>query len=220
MSTDTVTEKPWISLFEGNTMASKGMDLQFIPPMVKDRVKIGKLIEEEVANEAAMWKNVVILYVIRDSPTIAGVTRFLEGQAEYTRKPKVNYHNEVYFEVKFHSESDRNMVLGSRPHMINYKLVIVKPWTTSFNFKDEVLKVIPLWVRFPNLPLNCWGPKSLSRITRVLGKHTCSDECTMKLEHISYARALVEINITGPLPEVVRVMDPKDNMFEQKFSCD
>ncbi|KAH0672709.1 hypothetical protein KY290_024938 [Solanum tuberosum] len=89
MPTDTVTEKPWISLFEGNTMASKGMDLQFIPPVVKDGVKIGKLNEEEVPKEAAMWKNVVILYVIGESLTIAVVTRFLEGQAEYTRKPKV-----------------------------------------------------------------------------------------------------------------------------------
>ncbi|KAG5605836.1 hypothetical protein H5410_027328 [Solanum commersonii] len=145
MPTDMVIEKPWISLFEGNTMASKGMDLQFIPPVVKEWVKIGKLNEEEVAKEAAMWKNVVILYVIGDSLTIAAVTRFLEGQSEYTRKPKVYYHNEDYFVVKFHSESDRNMVLGSGPHMINYKLVIVKPWTTSFNLKDEVLKAIPLW---------------------------------------------------------------------------
>ncbi|KAK6789480.1 hypothetical protein RDI58_013280 [Solanum bulbocastanum] len=167
MPTDTVTEKPWISLFEGNTMASKGMDLQFIPPVVKDGVKIGKLNEEEVAKEAAMWKNVVILYVIGDSPTIAAVTRFLEGQAEYTRKPKVYYHSEDYFVVKFHSESDRNMVLGLGQHMINYKLVIAKPWTTSFNFKDEVLKVIPL-----------------SLLGQMSGEHICneygSSRCTSK----------------------------------------
>ncbi|WMV32217.1 hypothetical protein MTR67_025602 [Solanum verrucosum] len=134
MPTDTVTEKPF-SLFEGNTMASKGMDLQFIPPMVKDGVKIGKLNEDEVAKEAAMWKNVIILYVIGNSPTIAAVTS----------------------------------------EVINYKPVIVKPWTTNFNFKDEVLKVIPLWVKFPNLPLNCWGTKSLSRITSVLGKPICAN---------------------------------------------
>ncbi|KAK6782153.1 hypothetical protein RDI58_019949 [Solanum bulbocastanum] len=88
MPTKTVTENPWISLFEGNSMASKGMELQFITPVVKDGVKIGKLNEEKVAKEAAMWKNVAILYVIGDSPTIAAVTWFLEGQVEYTQKPK------------------------------------------------------------------------------------------------------------------------------------
>ncbi|KAK4716226.1 hypothetical protein R3W88_014564 [Solanum pinnatisectum] len=104
--------------------------------------------------------------------------------------------------------------------MIDYKLVIVKPWSTSFNFRDEVLKVIPLWVRFPNLPLNYWGPKSLSRIASVLGNPICVDECTTKLEHMSCARVLVEINVIGPLPKVVRVMDPNDTMFKQKVSYD
>ncbi|KAK4729776.1 hypothetical protein R3W88_022764 [Solanum pinnatisectum] len=72
-------------------------------------------------------------------------------------------------------------------YIINYKPVILKQWTTSFNFEYEVLKVIPQWVRFPNLPLNCWGPKSLSRISTILGKPICTDECTTNLEHISYA---------------------------------
>lgn len=95
--------------------------------MLKDGVKIGKLNEDEVASEVAMWMNVVILYAIRDSPTIAAVARFLEGQGEDTRKPKVYYHNGDYLVVKFHTEVDRNVVLGSGPHMVNYKPIIVKP---------------------------------------------------------------------------------------------
>ncbi|KAJ8536945.1 hypothetical protein K7X08_035346 [Anisodus acutangulus] len=101
--------------------------------------------------------------------------------------------------------------------MINSKPVIVKPWSADFSFKDEVLKVIPLWVKFPNPPLNCWGVKSLSRVASGLGKLIYADECTTKMERISYARVLIEMDVTIPLPNVVQVLDPNGGQFEQEI---
>ncbi|KAL2942827.1 hypothetical protein RDABS01_031176 [Bienertia sinuspersici] len=32
--------------------------------------------------------------------------------------------------------------------------MVVKKWEAYFNYKKETLKVVPLWVRFPNIPLD------------------------------------------------------------------
>ncbi|KAH0682876.1 hypothetical protein KY290_021474 [Solanum tuberosum] len=56
--------------------------------------------------------------------------------------------------VRFPSLDDRNEVLYSGPHMLNNKPIIVKVWSADFNFNKEVLQTVPIWVKYPNLPLN------------------------------------------------------------------
>lgn len=76
-----------------------------------------------------------------------------------------------------------------------------------------MLKTLPLWVKFPNLPLNCWGMKSLSRIASGLGIPLYADECTSKVDRISYARVLSEMDVTRELPVSVNVHDPNGKCF-------
>lgn len=59
----------------------------------------------------------------------------------------------MFFVVKFYSIDDRNEVLYAGPHSYNSRPLIVKPWTANFNFNEEVLKVIPIFIKLPNLPL-------------------------------------------------------------------
>lgn len=79
--------------------------------------------------------------------------------------------------VKFSSSEDRDKILYSRP-------LIMKIWESDFNLKTEFLRLLPLWVKFPNLPFNCWGTDSLSRIVSTLGTPIIADDCITKLmEH-------------------------------------
>lgn len=94
----------------------------------------------------------------------------------------------------------------------------MKPWTTKFNFHDEVLKVIPLWVRLPHLPLRCWSGDSLSRIGSTIGVPFFADECTTHQLRVSYARMLVEVDVTLPLPTEVVVEGPSGDKFVQEVS--
>lgn len=66
-------------------------------------------------------------------------------------------------------------------------------------FQKEMPTTLPLWVRFYNLPLNCWGPRTLSKIVSRLGKPIFIDECTKNQTRISYARVLVDMNINQKL---------------------
>lgn len=72
-----------------------------------------------------------------------------------------------------------------------------------------------MWIRLPRLPLTCWSEDSLSRIGSVLGKPVCADECTSQQKHISYARMLVEVDITKPLIYKVPIEDEKGLITEQ-----
>lgn len=53
-----------------------------------------------------------------------------------------------------------------------------------------------MWVRYPALPYNCWTSESLSRISSVIGKSICADDCTSRVKRISYARVRFEVDVT------------------------
>lgn len=75
---------------------------------------------------------------------------------------------------------------------------------------------IPLWVKFPKLPMSCWGCGSLGRIDNALGKPLFDDECTTKKTRISYDRMLIEVNVSKPLPDKITVMGPIGQNFQQE----
>ncbi|KAG5585995.1 hypothetical protein H5410_046429 [Solanum commersonii] len=102
---------------------------------------------------------------------------------EFFQKAKVFLHNDGYFEP-----------------------VILKSWAPNFNFKEGVLHIIPLWVKLPNLPLNCWTATTLNKIGSGIGKTLCANAYTSNMEQISYARVLVETDVTQQMKErIVRL---------------
>lgn len=114
--------------------------------------------------------------------------------------------------VRCGSEVEKERLLFDGPYMIGSRPVIIKEWRAGFCLEEEVLREVPLWIRLPNLPLNCWSVDSLSRIGSVLGRPLCADECTSQQSRISYARMLVEVDITKPL--VYKVPITGDNGLE------
>lgn len=54
----------------------------------------------------------------------------------------------------------------------------------------------------------------------LLGKPIFADECTTKQSRISYARMLIEVNVTKALPTEIAVMDPSGNVFQQSVAYD
>lgn len=111
-------------------------------------------------------------------------------------------------------------ILYSGPYSINNRLIILKPWTADFNFNEEFPTEIPLWVNFPQLPMNCWGPKSLSMIASALGIPMRAYEYTAKQKRVSYAIILIEINVTTTLPDEITVMDPNGRTFQHAILYD
>ncbi|KAJ6865060.1 hypothetical protein NC651_035579 [Populus alba x Populus x berolinensis] len=76
--------------------------------------------------------------------------------------------------------------------------------------------MIPVWVKFPNLPLQCWSLKCLSKIASVLGKPVQSDILTHTISRLSYARVLVEVNLLSDLPYSIDINLPNDSLLKQQ----
>lgn len=48
------------------------------------------------------------------------------------------------------------------------KPILLKKWTHTLNVHDE-MRITPLWLRFPGLPVIYWGDKTLSRLASTIG---------------------------------------------------
>ncbi|XP_019248547.1 PREDICTED: uncharacterized protein LOC109227808 [Nicotiana attenuata] len=190
----------------------KGMNIQFIAPIIQNGEKIVKLDLEDVEQENDKWRSAIVLYVIGDSPTIGATERFLRSVGKFLGKPQIYYHNDDYSVIRFSNLEERDQVLYSGPHTVNNRPIIMKAWSADFTLHDEVLKTIPLWVRFPNLPLNCWSMKALSKLGSALGNPVYADECTTE--------SIIEMDVTLPLPRNVKLQDPKGKIIQQEITYD
>nr|XP_009801325.1 PREDICTED: uncharacterized protein LOC104247078 [Nicotiana sylvestris] len=154
---------------------------------MKDGEVVVQLMEEDIEEENVKWTRAVILYVVGNTPSI--------GAIESTNE-----------------ENER--VLMNGPYTINNRPVIMRQWSENFYFNEEVLRTIPLWIKLPNLPLNLWSNQALRKIGSGLGKLIYANACTTIAERISYARILIEMEVTRPLPEKIKLCDPKGNVLD------
>ncbi|XP_021767614.1 uncharacterized protein LOC110732003 [Chenopodium quinoa] len=219
-----VSEAPsegWKDLFKGKLNA-KGTSLSFIAPEIRDGKSIAKLSSVDIYEGNKRWGNAIIFYVVGYSPTISAVHKFVADNWSNIAKPDIFWHDEGYFIINLKSIDDKNAILCSGPHMFFGKPAIVKAWSDKLDFHAEILRTVPLWIKLPNLPLNCWGAETLSRIGSLLGVPVCADECTSRQLRVSFARLLVEIDITKALPnspQPVRkkqIGDPKATQTQAK----
>ncbi|XP_019265997.1 PREDICTED: uncharacterized protein LOC109243506 [Nicotiana attenuata] len=196
------------------------MSLTYIPPQIVNGRTVVQLEAEEVEPEEEKWNFALIVYIIGETPGYNAMSRYISQNWLNIDTPELYLHDEGYYVVRFNSITDMHIVYYAGPYTLSNRSIILKPWTTDFDFSKEFPTEIPLWVKFPNLPINCWGSKSLSRIASALGTPVFADECTTKQTRISFARMLVEINISRPLLDEITVVDPKGKYFQQTVTHD
>ena len=66
-----------------------------------------------------------------------------------------------------------------------------------------------------SLPLYLWGDNTLGKIVSAIGNPIVTDECTASKLRVSYARILVEVDITKELPQEITIRDRSGNKLQQ-----
>jgi hypothetical protein len=84
-----------------------------------------------------------------------------------------------------------------------------------FDFGTDEMSCVPVWVKFPNLPLKCWSPRCLSKIASKLGKPIQSDQLTFNMSRISYAIVLVELDLLADLKSSIVINLPNGATLNQ-----
>lgn len=125
------------------------------------------------------------------------------------------YHEQGYFILIFKSINDRDMMLMKGPYTIHNVPMILREWSSDFNFKRDSLCTLPIWVKLPQLPLQPWGAKNLGMIGSMIGKPLFTDECTTNKLCVSYARILVEVDKTHKQRENIIIKDSDGKLVNQ-----
>lgn len=110
-----------------------------------------------------------------------------------------------------------NNVLASCPYFIFNRPILLKVMPKLFEFGNEELFKVPVWTRLQNLPLELWNGQALSKIVSRVGKPIRTDQQTAARSAISFARVLVEIDVSKPLKTEVSIKLPGGKMLCQSL---
>ncbi|XP_058766770.1 uncharacterized protein LOC131640389 [Vicia villosa] len=192
------------------------MAVDFIAPnVINGDIEIS-IEDTDVAQELEYWENAMILFALGGNLTMNAVKKFMESSWNFIALPSLYYNEAGYFIVRFRSYEDMEKVTAQGPYFIFGRPVFLKSWSPDFEIMEDVLRVLPIWITFPNLPLHLWGKISISKISSAIGKPITTDECTAKKLRISYARVLVEVDITQKPRDTICIKDHVGKKIEQK----
>lgn len=150
-----VKENSWANLFKGSQFSSKGTSLNCIAPTIFEGKPVALLEQGEFDKMSVVWDHSIVLYVVGHMPSIGDIFRNIAKEWPHVSKPNVFLQDEGYFVVRFATVKDMESVLLAGPYSFFGKPMIVKPWSSNFDFKANILRVIR--IKLPNFPLNCLG---------------------------------------------------------------
>lgn len=110
--------------------------------------------------------------------------KFVYGVWHFVATPKVYLHDDGYFIYRFESEQDKASIMENGPYTYNNRPLILKTWTPEFQMSKEPIRLIPLWLCFPRLPLLYWTEENLGRIASYLGKPICTDRLAAQEDRV------------------------------------
>lgn len=199
----------------GSQLAAKGTSRSFIAPIILEGSPVAMLDNVDIRKMAIVWDALLIMYVVGDKTSIGEVIRYIAKKWN----PLVS-HMSFFMTRDILLLNSAQRRIGMLCWLLDLTLcfgrpMITKPWSSDFNFQEEILRVVPVWVKFPHLPLSCWGTDSLSRIGSLIGVPLFADECTSKQPRISFARMLIEVDVTKDISKSVSIQDSVGRYFTQ-----
>ncbi|QHO51547.1 uncharacterized protein DS421_1g31800 [Arachis hypogaea] len=111
-----------------------------------------------------------------------------------------------YFLVHFTDEEDYNHALVEGPWMITSHYLIVQRWRPFFLASENIAKKIATWIRIPNLPIELYNHRFLSRVGSTLGTMLKIDRATSVHSRGRFARICVELGLSKKLVPRILVL--------------
>ncbi|KAL9241119.1 hypothetical protein vseg_015266 [Gypsophila vaccaria] len=190
---------------------SKGMALDFIPKC-SDTVMIDL---DDVEDELDYWSTTLVCTVLGRRVSLAQFQSLVHKHWSHITAPDVLYFAKDWYYFCFQSQEDMDNILQGPSWNINGYPIIFKVWYPTVSQELDVISVVPLWVFFPNLDPYLWSAKALSKLASRIGRPICADEHTTSKTKVSFARVLIEVDVSKTLPSAITVATPYDDKFIQ-----
>ncbi|XP_058734051.1 uncharacterized protein LOC131605747 [Vicia villosa] len=143
------------------------------------------------------------MYAIGGNLSMNAVKNYMAKEWNFVKLPEIFYNDEGYFILKFKTDADREEVMMKGPYTIRNMPMVLMDWRPDFSMERDMLRTVPIWVKLPRLLLHMWGERSLCKIGSIIGTPMFTDECTTTKLRFTYARILVEVDLTQKLCEEI-----------------
>ena len=203
-----VPKAPWVNLFKDNRNLGMGIKLD----EWEDDGDLVLLEEDDVDVVEDAWGYCLVGLFAGKFPGWTAVRKLREGwKVDCTHWR----HRSGWLVFKFQSEEDRRKVLEGGPYFAYGSNLILKSLPRCFRFEGEDVSSVPIWIKLPGLPLDCWNARALGKIVSKVGKPISTDKLTLSKERISFARVLVEVDASEDIISEVEVRLPTGEVYQQ-----
>ncbi|CAN1138900.1 hypothetical protein LINPERHAP2_LOCUS10946 [Linum perenne] len=151
------------------------------------------------------WASALIFRTLGKAFPYAFVVRRI--QQLWARKAMVQVWDigfDHYF-AKFMSMEDYDNALNGGPWLIGDHYVVSEAWRPYFTPGSSPVNKLRVWVRLPNLPLECFDESILTLIGNSIGKTVLIDHTTLNGCRGNYARICIEVDISRKLRSKYRL---------------
>ena len=177
--------------------------------------KLCVISHEDIMSQFDIWNVCAVGYISGRSPGFKALTSIIS--TVWKTEATLTIHETGWLIYRFKTEEEKLAVLRGGPYLVYGRPLVLRPMSKFFDFSSEEMSRVPVWVKFPCLPLCCWSPICLSKIASVIGKPIQCDQLTSNLSRMSYVRVLIEIDLLEELRHSVEISLPDGIALHQKI---
>lgn len=96
-----------------------------------------------------------MLFIAGPKPLLFHVQRYLKAQWPQLVQPRVTAHRDGHFLIKYTKVDDVNLIIQENSDIMGGRPIVVRKWSSEFDFQRDILKAVPMRVKLYNLQLNC-----------------------------------------------------------------
>lgn len=160
--------------------------------------------DEEINDWNNCWSKTLVINVLGRKVNYKALENKLNRDWAKTGPIKIIDMPRGFYAVQFDKDEDYNNALFKGPWMIADHYILVQRWRRNFLKSAKMVKKVAVWVRVPELPLELYNDKFLTRLGNCLGVMLKIDRLTSFHHRGQFARLCVEINLANPvIPQVV-----------------
>ncbi|GAA0143144.1 hypothetical protein LIER_03897 [Lithospermum erythrorhizon] len=119
---------------------------------------------------------------------------------------------------RFVTDEDRFRVFNGGPYLAFGKTLMLRLVDAGVILGDDLFTSVPTWVLFHDVPLSVWSESGLSKIASKVGIPMYTDKFTKERTKMSYARCLVDVDVSKPPVLEFGVKLPGGKRYNQKVT--
>ncbi|KAI0493858.1 hypothetical protein KFK09_023983 [Dendrobium nobile] len=193
----------------------KVSDLQLGNFIAEDGLTM-KLHEEEEKENVDILCNSFVINVFGGDPPLRIISTELRRQWMQFGKFHLIMLAMGWVLFSFYEPEHMDAVMKIGPWFVNDKIIGMDKWSQNFSTNSLKGLTAPIWIRLPNLSLQCWDNINMCRIASMVGKPYLIDGNMFQWGRREFGRLCVQIQLDSKLPLSVWV-EGKAGRFYQRI---